>query len=449
MENATKLAIDNLYLFKHNNLYFIYDRNVMDIYNVSQEEYYEINRDMKEKTSFSNESMQVLDNDVNCEKIVNNKSYVDSAPLRSIALEVSNDCNLRCKYCYGDGGTYGGEKCFMTTETAYNCIDFLINNSKSLKKLSVIFFGGEPLMNFKAIEDTVDYCNKIKEEKHIDFSFGMTTNTILLNEERLDFLKKNDFFITVSIDGPKEVHDKNRYFINKSGSYDLVESAVKLLMKKKIKARARATINSTSLKLSEIEEHFEKMGFYDIVLSFVDTTKSSDLYIDQTKFDEIYSEIDILAEKCILQLEEFGKTKINMFNSVLEKLYHHKLAIRSCGAGSTYMAFTADGRLYPCHRFSNWQDYYLGNCKTSIINNQPFLDCSVFKREKCNNCFGKFICGGSCMHSSALFGESIYDTDTHYCDILRKIMETSIYIYYTAKEKDPNVFKNLYDMQSQ
>ncbi|WP_455684806.1 radical SAM protein [Thomasclavelia sp.] len=440
------INIDNkkLYLFEHNNVYFIYDVNALDIYSISCEMYYKIinaQNQMKISEIFDNS----LENDINYEKIIESKPHLENVPLHTIALEVSNDCNLRCKYCYGDGGTYGGEKCFMTTETAFKCIDFLISNSRNSKKLSVIFFGGEPLMNFGVIKDTVNYCNKIKEEKNIDFSYGMTTNAILINEENANFFKKNNFFITVSIDGPKEVHDENRYFINRTGSYDLVESAIKLMMEKNIRLRARATINSTSLKLYDIEKHFEKMGFSDIVLSFVDTDSTSNLYIEQNKFSEIYKEIDRLGEKCIDQLSKYGKTKINMFNTVLERLYYHRPATRSCGAGSTYMAFTADGSLYPCHRFSNWKEYYLGDYTSSIINNQTFIDCSVLNREKCENCFGKFICGGNCMHSSALFGKSIFDIDTHYCDILRKVMQTSIYIYYSAKNENSNVFKELFE----
>lgn len=273
----------------------------------------------------------------------------------------------------------------------------------------------------------------------------MTTNAILLNEERARFFKDNNFFITVSIDGPKNIHDKNRYFINKKGSYDLVESGIKLLLNEEVKIRARATINSACLKLSEIEEHFERMGFSDIALSFVDTDNASDLYIDQSDFNKIYYEIDKLGQKCIDQLQEFGSTKINMFKTLLERLYYHRPATRSCGAGTTYMAFTPDGNLYPCHRFSNWKDYYLGNFDSSTINNKSFINCSILKRKKCEKCFGKFICGGNCMHSSALFGESIFDTDTHYCDILRRIMQTSIYIYYTAKSSNPDIFNNLFE----
>lgn len=434
----------SLYLFQHNDTYFIYDINSMDIYHISYEEYHKVMK-MQNLDEISDFLDEIMKNDIDYESIIDSKPQYENIPLHSIAIEVSNDCNLRCKYCYGDGGTYGGEKCLMSTETAIKCVDFLLSNSNNAKKLSIIFFGGEPLMNFSVIKDTVNYCKKISKEKNIDFSFGMTTNATLLDEDKATFFKENDFFITVSIDGPKNIHDKNRYFINKLGSYDLVELGVNLMLKKNIRMRARATINNSYLKLSQLEQHFESIGFTDIVLSFVDTDKSSDLYIPESRFTEIYNEIDKLGEKCMAQLQYHGDTKINMFRTILERLYHHRPAVRSCGAGTTYLAFTSEGDLYPCHRFSNWKEYYLGNYSHTKINNQSFINCSILKRDKCKNCFGKFICGGNCMHSSAFFGESIFDTDTHYCEILRKIMQTSIYIYYNAKNSNPDVFVNLFD----
>lgn len=160
MENTVNVKDKNLYLFEYNNKYFIYDINSMDIYNVSYDEYLTI-KDSKNLKLLDD----ILNNDINYENIVKNQPYNDKIPLHTIAIEVSNDCNLRCKYCYGDGGTYGGEKCLMTKDTALKCVDFLVSNSKNSKKLSIIFFGGEPLMNYNVIKNTVYYCNSIKKEK--------------------------------------------------------------------------------------------------------------------------------------------------------------------------------------------------------------------------------------------------------------------------------------------
>lgn len=439
-----------LYLFEKNNIYFAYDVNSMDIFSLNNKEYNMLLtsnniKEIKENSNIKELYDYISINDVNYSNIVNKYGEIDEIPLHTIAIEVSNDCNMRCSYCYGDGGTYGGEKCFMDTQTAMHCVDYLIKHSKNSKQLSIIFFGGEPLMNFNTIYETVKYCNRITKEKGIIFSFGMTTNAVLLTEKQIDFFKENDFFVTVSIDGPKHVHDANRYFINKTGSYDLVEKSVKLMLNKKVKLRARATINNTCLDLNMIEEHFEKMGFKDIVLSFVDVDSKSHLYINENNFDYLYDEIEKLTDKCIQQLINQGTTAITMFKFPLQRLYNHQPALKSCGAGTRYAAFTAKGKLYPCHRFSNWEEFQIGSLDQCTINNKNFINCSVLKRNSCKNCFGKFICGGNCMHSAALFNESIFNIDSHYCNILQKVMENSIYIYFAVKEKNPEIFIKLFD----
>ena len=93
-----------------------------------------------------------------------------------ITLELTERCNMRCKYCiYHDG--QGGYREFgsneMTFEIAKLAIDDLIKHSADEKSIFVSFYGGEPLLRFDLIKKCVDYCEKI-ESKNI--SYAITTN---------------------------------------------------------------------------------------------------------------------------------------------------------------------------------------------------------------------------------------------------------------------------------
>lgn len=439
-----------IYLFEYRSLYFAFDVHTLTLYSLSAEEYQSINQYdfTKSQDRCSNDVVNALffkskKGGQNVAK--NDKDGISGPiPVRAIAIEVSNDCNLRCTYCYGDGGSYGGTRELMRTETAYKCVDFLIEHSLGEKNLQIIFFGGEPMMNFETIKAVVEYADMKSKELEINFSFGITTNATLLNDERIEFLKKYQIVTTISIDGPEEVHDANRYYVRGVGSHGRVMEQVRKMIDKKIRLRARATISGSDTRLSYIDEYLDGQGFDDIALTFVDIDENSHLYIHENQFPELLKEIEKLGDKCINDLLNKGTTKIHMFKVPLERLYTHLPAHRGCGAGVTYLAFTPRGDLYPCHRFSNWKEYYLGNYESVEFDNSDFRKCFVEHREKCSDCFCRHLCGGNCIHTAALFNSSIFKTDAHYCSLYKKIFEVSMYIYYVVNEKRPDLFPALF-----
>lgn len=148
-----------------------------------------------------------------------------------LILNVTDRCNLRCKYC-AFSGAYHGQRVHgvrsMSIDTAIRGIDqFIARTSKTRqennKKLAVTFYGGEPLREFQLIKDILHY---IHEDRHRELSrrisHSITTNGTLLDAEKMDFLSQYDFSIRVSVDGPKEFHDKNRIYKDGSGTFDEV-----------------------------------------------------------------------------------------------------------------------------------------------------------------------------------------------------------------------------------
>ncbi len=119
------------------------------------------------------------------------KSFLEKriVPMKYIRLELTNNCNLDCTYCYFSGSypkyTSKGNK-FMKFETAKKAIDLLYDNSdKQQNKITISFYGGEPLLNFALIKDVVDYAKERLKEKEIEF--GIVTNGTLLNKEIMGY----------------------------------------------------------------------------------------------------------------------------------------------------------------------------------------------------------------------------------------------------------------------
>lgn len=178
--------------------------------------------------------------------------------ISAIILMVVQECNLRCVYCYGNGGEYTN-KGIMSEKTAFDSVDFLINNSDD-EELFITFFGGEPLLNFKLIKEVVEYCKKREIDTRKKFRYSITTNGTLINKEIEEFLKDNKFIIQISIDGEKEKHNANRYDINGIGSYETVIKKTENLRKDSL-VSARATISSNNMGYVEIFEHLVSLGF--------------------------------------------------------------------------------------------------------------------------------------------------------------------------------------------
>ncbi|MCI9174751.1 MAG: radical SAM protein [Lachnospiraceae bacterium] len=141
-----------------------------------------------------------------------------------ILLQLTQRCNLRCLYC-----VYSEEKNFgtrshsnkdMSYETAKKAIDFYMEHSVDCEEKVIGFYGGEPLLKFDLIKKMIEYCNKTFRGNSIVYT--ITTNGTLLTDEIMDFLIRNHVYITISLDGPKAIHDKNRKLIDESGSYDIV-----------------------------------------------------------------------------------------------------------------------------------------------------------------------------------------------------------------------------------
>jgi uncharacterized protein len=152
---------------------------------------------------------------------------------RQLVLTLTENCNLRCRYCYYSDPypvTRNRTTRFMTFETGRRAIDYFFAQAhrgvsrNPTRMLGIGFYGGEPLLRFETLRSLVTYANAGSE---CPLMFSVTTNGTLLTSEHSDFLVGNRFRILVSLDGPRAVHDRNRVFADNRGTFDSVVSNLK------------------------------------------------------------------------------------------------------------------------------------------------------------------------------------------------------------------------------
>jgi uncharacterized protein len=167
---------------------------------------------------------------------VKSEPLPDHFPLQTIVLNVTNQCNLSCQYCYEFGedkiATPDGKPKFMEWETAKTSVDYLFAEAQGRKSVHITFFGGETLMNFPLLKRVVEYARSRAQELGKVIDFSLTTNATLLTPTIIDYLAQNAVGVTVSMDGPKEMQDKFRIFSNGRGSYDIIRPKVENLLAK-------------------------------------------------------------------------------------------------------------------------------------------------------------------------------------------------------------------------
>lgn len=143
--------------------------------------------------------------------------------LPHICLQVTQNCNLRCEYCVYSGSYYNRKhnNKRMSWETAKKALDFLHKHcGESSKEVIVGFYGGEPLLEYELVKKCIEYSKEIFLNKNL--SFNLTTNATLLDVEKAKYLLTNNVYITISLDGPQEIHDLHRKLISGEGSFEKV-----------------------------------------------------------------------------------------------------------------------------------------------------------------------------------------------------------------------------------
>jgi uncharacterized protein len=194
-------------------------------------------------------------------------SMLKNAPVKSMCLNVAHDCNLRCRYCFAAQGDFGGERMLMPFSVAKAAIDFLIAHSGTRHNLELDFFGGEPLMNFDVVKQTVAYAKEQGSLHNKNFRFTITTNGLLLTDDKIDFINREMSNCILSLDGRKEVNDRLRIRVDGSGCYDSVVPKFQKLAASRPKEKdyyVRGTFTKYNLDFLNDIKHFLDLGFREI-----------------------------------------------------------------------------------------------------------------------------------------------------------------------------------------
>jgi uncharacterized protein len=370
------------------------------------------------------------------------KEEVSSYPMKSnevkaLCIHICHDCNFRCRYCFADEGAYHSKREFMSLETAKAAVDFLIQNSGKRKVLEMDFFGGEPLMNFQVLKDTVAYAKAEGEKVGKKFLFTTTTNALLMNDEVIEFFNQEMENVVLSLDGRPEVHDAIRKSINGKGTFNLIIDKIKkfISLRGDKSYYVRGTFTAKNLDFAKDVLFIADQGVDSISMEPV-VTELEDLQIKDEHLPIIEKEYENL---CDAYLERYAKGQgFNFFhfNVDLEGGPCLSKRVSACGAGNEYFSVAPNGDLYPCHQFVGDDNFRMGSVSEGILRNdirEQFKNSCLFTRKKCGDCFAKFICSGGCNANNYHYNGDINDPYEVTCGMMKKRIECAMHILAEKK----------------
>lgn len=373
-------------------------------------------------------------------------------PLQALVLNVTNQCNLACTYCYEFGSdkiaTPQGKPKYMTLETAKASIDFLLESSGDREVMHVTFFGGETLMNFRLLRDVVAYANDRTAAMGRRITFSLTTNGTLLTDEIIDFLSDNAIGVTVSMDGPAEMQDKRRVYKSGKGSYAVIEPKLRaLIARHKTRAiSARVTLTDGVTDVIRIYRHLkDDIGFHEVGFAPVTASDGQDYSLGEGGMETVLAGFHALADEWVdhaLRGEMHGFTNVS---ETIGELISGTNKSHPCGAGLGLLGVSPSGDLSPCHRFTDADTHTLGTLATGLDQGkrEDFLSRGhVGAKYECTTCWARPLCAGGCHHEAFVRYGDTGHANLHYCDWIRDWTDTCLKIYGTVAVHNPGFLQH-------
>ncbi len=327
----------------------------------------------------------------------------DGRITQTVMLTVTDDCNLRCRYCF----ELDKNPRVMDPVLMREIVSRHVTPANEFTEVVFDIPGGEPLLVFDRIRDLIDWFHQQKWQKSHLFSIG-TNATLLEDDMKAWFASHHDCVVLcTSLDGTKEAHDLNR-----CNSYDAVVRNVPFLVEHWPDQAVKMTINADTIHLvAEGVKNIHALGLLvEANVIFEDGWGSPES--KRELLEEYTRQLETLVEFYTEHPELAPPRLVNKYLPVV--LRGGGPESRYCGAGKYMVSYDVDGRAYPCHRFTP-----LGSRRPAV---DPYAreESALFLAgpDRCQDCLISSICPTCQGHNWEVHGNVDYRTTSH-CEFVK------------------------------
>ncbi len=371
-------------------------------------------------------------------EIMVNESFENSRRNKKHIILLTYDCNLRCKYCYEQNLRKNGEDWITKKLTIdmvdkiYNVIDYFdkLGDDKSIE---IVLFGGEPLLpeNIPIVEYILK--NGTKRGR----KFAIVTNGTTL-DQYMDLITTYPVTrVQITIDGTKEIHDRRRFYIDGTGTFDKIISNLKLLAShKETKIDIKISIDE------ENRQNIESLVGYLKQIGLINQ-KHIKAYLAPVFASQKETESDYNRDRMMGEIfgfyqknrsEEIWANGLNSYHP-LERIFQTGLwepKYAYCKSNQGQICYDPVGDLYCCWESVGLKEICVGQFYPELKffpEYEKWTNRMILNLEKCRKCKFALLCGGGCAYSAYLTHGTV---DRENCQEMRLILDK--YIPYFVKK---------------
>lgn len=383
--------------------------------------------------------------------------------ITDICLNVTESCNMRCRYCFVEQHPNR-----MSYQVAKDTADWIMENAKQEEEEgSIGFFGGEPLLEWDSI--IVPLVKYIRDDCGSRMNLSVTSNCTLMTRDKLEFMRKYDIGLLVSMDGGKDTQDYNRPLANGASSFDILKEKIPMILEYHPETTFRCTITpATCGNFCQDLEFAKNMGFthaFAIINEFEEWSdeKRRILEAEARKYSNYLISCCRQGKGFIRQRTlEQAINKIVAVNTGIRARMLDRIEVkesgRVCGTGIGYGSVNYNGDIYSCQEVASRKGekdiFYLGNIYTGIdihrvqklhdatqnikiINNQD--------RKKCKACPIEFICDiNTCIVNNYIDNNDFSLQSDNICWWHNLMAKEAQYICKVLGEENNKFFKDYF-----
>jgi uncharacterized protein len=366
---------------------------------------------------------------------------------RTFSIYLAQTCNMSCCYCWNRGGSFGKPPLLMGEDSAKLAAEHIISLARdsSSDKIFVNFYGGEPLLNFTALETITLELRRRQEELDKDFYLTVDTNGTLLEGETAQFLARHFDQVGVSLDGRQEIHDIQRPGSHGETTWRKIVDNVKAFPNRKLLS-LRATLTFFSDSYLETFRQLITLGVSRIQLEYCHEPGYHD--------NPIYEKLIVPPGRQLAELEEFVNYYVDSIRgcndmrdipfvaNLMDNIFRIRRGnrfTRPCGAGTNTLAINSSGEIFPCIAFVDRQDFSMGRIgqESGLRLHRTLAGFEVDDQPPCNACWLRYDCAGGCYATHCDMTGQARQPHPEYCENMRGKAEVYLYAMALMLEKCP------------
>jgi His-Xaa-Ser system radical SAM maturase HxsB len=440
--------------------HFLEKNNFFDYINYLLNNQSDLYQDLKSK-QFLTDSDLTLPVELISTKLRTKKSFLNNFTSLHMMV-ITLRCNHNCTYCQASSESDSSSNFDMTPQTAKAVVDcVLLSPSNEIK---IEFQGGEPLLNWGTIVETVNYAKELNKKYNKKLEFVICTNLTLIDNAKIEFIKKNEIFLSTSLDGNKELHDECRILRVGSSSYDLFIKKLSLANSLSIgkKVSPLLTITSKNIDhLNEVIDEYINLGFEGVFFRAINPYGFASKNLEELGYsigkfiDSFESGLDYIIQKNLEGIHFVELYTNLLLHRILTPFGTGFVDLQSpSGAGISGVIYDFNGDVYPADEarmLAKMGDkyFFMGNVlKNSYkeIFNSNILKKIVSKSiteimPECSHCVYQPFCGSDPVRNYLQTKDIVGHRPTsEFCKKHKGLFEIIFSKLLRNKENEINVF---------